>query len=183
MKGFSVLKELFKSIIGTNLVSNLYHSAKLQRLNDGSFKVVAPVNNRFEYVGLEDTKGFSCYCRQTGPLEVENNEKIGSEWNKRYKVRIPHKLVFFNDKEDRDHEQISGQLVKALIGTDFVSLVRVHSNTEQILAQEAPGGKFSFNEQTFYFAIDFFVVLNLQEDNCEVEFNCNGVENPFCGKQ
>lgn len=182
MFGFSILSPLFNNVIETKFVKNVYHTVTLQpRLTGGGVSPAAPVSGRYIYVGVDDTNGFSCYCRQTGPLEVVKSEIIGGCNMKKYKTHVPHRLIFFNDNETRSHEDITSQIIKSVIGSAKIILSKVHINREDILKTEAPTGQFKFKAKTFYIAIDFFVVLDLQTDNCEEEIRCEEIENPYCG--
>jgi hypothetical protein len=179
MLGFSILKTVFDSVIRTKLVKQIHHSVQLRPI-EGNIKPAAPVDNGFIYVGIDDLKGFSTYCRPFGSLEVLKAENIGSANSRLYTTQIPHRLVFYHASEDRNHDELLGKLIKAVISNQWVKLQKVHTNTDVILQSEAPTGKFTFRPNTFYAAIDFYIILRLQSDNCETEFTCKGVKNPYC---
>lgn len=180
MFGFSILESLFINVIETKFVTEVYHSVLMKPLPEGGVKPAAPVHDRFEYVGLDDSKGFNCYCRQNGSADVLKIEHLGGCNQKKYRFSVPHKLVLFNNDETRDHEAITANLIKAVMKTNYVSLQKVISIPDDILRSEAPTGRFKFQENTFYIAIDFFVLLDLVADNCEEEIKCTGVPNPYC---
>lgn len=182
MIGFSILKELFDNILQTKFVPNVYHSVMLKQIENGSgVKPAAPVNGRYEYVGLDDTNGFSCYCRQNGPAEVIEAEKIGSCGMKKYRFKVPQRLVFFNENENRNHEDIQAKCLKAVMKTNMVTLQKLVTTPEEILRSESPTGRFKLKANSLYFAIEFFVLLDLLADNCESEIRCDGIDNPYCG--
>lgn len=182
MQGFSILSQLFTRVIETKFVSGIYHSALLSEIEKGKgLMPVVNLNGRYKYIGIDDTKGFFAYCRQTGPLEVLETRKIGGCQTKQYKTQIPQRLVFFNNHEERSHEDISAVLIKAVIGSVGVKLSKVYSDQRDILKQESPTLTFNFTQKTFYCAIDFFVLLTLQTDNCEQEMRCEGLQNPVTG--
>jgi len=180
MIGYSILEELFRNILQTKFVTGIYHSVLLKPLEKGGLKPAAPVNGRYQYVGLDDTKGFSCYCRTTGPSDVVDAEKIGGCNTRKYRFNVPHKIVFFNASEDRNHEDIIATLLKAFMKTSFIRIQKFTVIPDEILRSEAPTGRFNFRDNTLYFAIDFFVLLDLQTSNCNEEIKCEGVPNPFC---
>lgn len=180
MFGSSILSNLFERVIETGLVNRVFHSVILEELTKGGFRPAAPVKGRFVYVGPDDTKGFGVYCRQTGQVGVDRNELIGGCDLRRYHTTIPHRLVFFRDREKRSHDDLLSRLIKAVISTPGVRLSSVTNLHKDILPQEAPTGKFKFNNMTFYVSIDFNVLLKLQTDNCEDEIGCEGLNNPFC---
>lgn len=181
MTGQSILKELFDNLLETKLFKEISHSVVLKKLLTGGVKPVAPYKEDFEAVGIEDHKGFNCYCRQVGPLEVSDIEKVGACGLKIYKTKTLHRLVFFNDNEKRSQDDLTGILTKAVIKTGFINLKSIESEADKILQKESPAGTFVFTNKTYYLAIDFFVLLTLQTDNCEQEISCNRLPNPYCG--
>lgn len=180
MIGFSILSNLFDNVLSTGFVKGIHHSIISKPAANGKgTKPAAPVQGRMIYVGPDDTKGFSCYCRQIGPLSVDKSELIGGCNGKLYTTSIPHSLVFFNDNEKRSHDDILARLLNAVIKTEFIKLSTVHSQPDVILKREVPTGKFNFTTSTFYIAIDFNVTLKLKADSCEVEIACDNVNNPY----
>jgi len=181
MIGYSILEPLFINVLQTKFVNEIYHSVLMKPTPEGGNKPVAPVNKRYIYVGLNDTKGFSCYCRQSGSGDVVSTESLGScGGQKKYRFQVPTKLVFFNDNEERSHDDIIGKLVQAVIKTNFIRFQKITNNPDEILRSEAPTGKFQFKENTFYVALDFFLLLDIQVDNCTTEIQCEGIQNPYC---
>jgi len=179
MTGSSILKEVFANVLATRIVTGVYHSVKLQN-KQGVTKPVAPINGIFEGVGPDDTKGFTAYCRQTGPADVDKFERIGGCNSKLYTFSVPHKIVFFCDEEKRDHDSLFAKLTAAVMNTKKVRIQRLMSIPEDILRTEAPNGRFDFREYTFYAAIDFLLLLDIAEDKCGEEITCEGTPNPFC---
>lgn len=178
MIGYSTLETLFTRLTDNKLISKIYHSVVFNTSTDGSRKPSAFVNGMLTYVGPDDSKGFYSYCRQTGPGEVTKEERVGSSW-KLYKVRVPFKMVFFNSFEERDHEEILRALIGIFANTDKISISRVHTIQTDILNSEVPGGSITFTQDTFYKAIDFFVLLDIQGTSCNFDIGCNNISNPF----
>lgn len=179
MIGFSILSNLFNNVLQTKFVTGIYHSVKIRSDKTGS-KPAAPVGGSYKYIGPDDSKGFTCYCRQTGSADVNTVEKIGGCNSKKLRLQVPYRLVLFNAAEKRDHETIIAAVTKAVIKTSLVKLQKIIVIPEEILRSEVPAGRFNFKENTLYFAIEFFVLLDLQADTCEEEIKCEGVQNPFC---
>lgn len=180
MVGYSILNELFTNILQTKFVKEIYHSVILKRLDDSGTKPVAPVNGRFRFVGMDDKEGFTCYCRQTGSADVTESEKLGGCNSKKYRFQVPTRLVFFNQSEVRSHDDIISKLVGAVIKTNKIRVQKIINLPEDILRAESPTAKATLTEDSFYVAIDFFLLLDLQTDTCQEEIKCDGVPNPFC---
>lgn len=180
MLGYSILKNLFANLVDTEIVRNVYHSVVLLPLPEGGFKPAAPVKGNYMYVGVDDTKGFNTYVRQTGSADVVKTEKLGSCNFNMYTFQIPFKVVFYNREEKRSHEDVLSRLMKATFSTPSIKIQRVTSNPDEILRSESPTGRFSFKNQAFYCSIDFFVLLKLQADTCESEISCAKADNPYC---
>lgn len=179
MFGTSILTNLFDNVKGTGLVPSVYHSVILQEITDGSKRPVAPVVGRFEYVGVNDLKGFSAYCRQTGPAEVGKTERIGGCNSYLTEFNVPHRLVFFNNQEERLHEDLTAKFVKACMMTRKVKIQKVHTIAADVLKLEVPTGNFTFSNLTYYTCIDFLLLLILQAEECEKEINCKDISNPY----
>ena len=180
MIGFSILSNLFANIVATKFVTGVFHSVMMKPIETGGMKPAAPIQGRWQYVGIDDTKGFSCYCRQNGSADVDSVERIGSCNKNIYTLKVPQRLVFFHAIETRSHDEIIAQVLKAVISTPDVKLQKLVTIPEEILRSEAPTGRFKFKDNTLYFAIEFFVLLDIQADNCPVEIKCEGIPNPFC---
>lgn len=182
MFGFSTLSTLFENVIKTKLVKNVYHSVQLRPLINGKGKAPAAKldSQEWKYVGIDDTKGFSCYCRKIGAAEITKREMIGGCSSQILHTIAPHSLVFFNDVEKRSHDDITAKIIKAIMLTPNVRLQRIHDDFETIRGRECPTGKFNFTTYAYYTAFDFNLFLKLQVNNCEEEITCEGVKNPFC---
>lgn len=180
MIGYSPLSKLFTAVLNTGLVNQVFHSTLISKTPDGHIKPVAPVNGVYEYVGIDDTRGFYAYCRQAGDVETIREEPIGAG-QRLYHTQTLHRIVFFNKKESRVHEDITAQLLKAVLSVPKeVRFRKAILLPEQLLQQESPTGKFVFEPDMYYAGIEFYVLLKLQADTCPVEFRCEGLANPFC---
>jgi hypothetical protein len=180
MIGYSVLSELFTNVLQTKFVIGVYHSIMMKPLPDGGNKPAAPVNGRWEYVGVNDKEGFTCYCRQNGSADVREAERLGGCNNKKYRFQVPHKLVFYHDNETRSHEEIIALILGAVMKTNKVIIQKFTNTPEDLLRSEAPTGRFTFTENTFYLGIDFFVLLDVQTTTCQEEIRCEDLPNPIC---
>jgi hypothetical protein len=181
MIGFSILSNLFDAIINTGYVTGVYHTVIQKKDSKGHIYPVAPVGNKFKPLGPNDSKGFYCYCRQVGTVDNIKEERIGGCNGKEYTLQIQHRLVFYNQDEERNHEDIFALMMKAVMSIGAtVKFQKGITVPEQVAIVEAPTGKYSFQVTTFYRAIEFFVLLKLQADDCEAEIRCKGVANPYC---
>lgn len=180
MIGSSILNQLFTNILETKFVTEVYHSVMLKPLDQGGFKPMAPVAKRWVPVGIDDTKGFTCYCRQTGSADVSQVENLGSCNLKKYRFQIAHKLVFYHEAEERNHDQIIAMLSSAVMKTNLLNVQKITTIPEDILRSEAPTSKFKLKDNTFYVSIDFFILLDLQANTCEQEIQCEAITNPVC---
>lgn len=175
------LSDLFRNLLQTKLLKNVFHSVTLQpKLQGGGYSPAAQVNGRYVYVGPDDTKGFSAYVRQIGTAEVQGVKEPLGGGQFRYKMKFPFRAVFFNDKENRNFEDLTAALTKAIIKTPLVDLARINPLREDVLRSEVPSGVFKFKTSTYYVSIDFFLILFLQTDNCEQVLTCADLVNPFC---
>lgn len=175
------LNKLFTNLLQTKFFKQVYHSVTLQpRLQGGGYSPAAQVNGRYVYVGPDDTKGFAAYVRQTGTMEVQGVKEALGGGQFRYKMKVPMRAVFFNDKEGRNFEDLTAALTKAIIKTPLVDLARINPLREDVLRNEVPSGAFKFKTSTYYVSIDFFIILFLQSDNCEQVLTCSDLANPFC---
>lgn len=178
MLGQSILNNLFDRVIETKIVKEIFHSVIVRTIS-GNMKPLAPVGTAFQGVGPDDTQKFLTYCRATGPMDFEQEQRIGSCQSKILFARVPHKIVFFNDDEERDHDALTGKLIQAVIGTPDVRFIRAYTIPEQILQTES-NGQYTFTPSTYYTAIDFSLLLKLQGKDCEQEFGCKSLRNPYC---
>lgn len=179
MIAFSILQSLFKNVIATGYVEKIYHSVIMNPTKEGGKKPSAFIDSRVTYLGPDDTKGFSCYCRETGPTEIRSEERLSSCNLKLFKLQTPFRMVFQNQIEERNHEEIISALIGAFSKTSKVKFVRLNSIALDLLAQETPTGSFTITENTFYQAIDFLLLLEIQGTTCETDTSCNNLENPY----
>lgn len=177
MIGFSILQDLFSKIIATGHVKQVFHSVIIRPDNTGNRKPSAPVGNKFVYVGIDDSKGFLCYCRAIGPLETVKVERISSLVTE-YTVQQLNRLVFYNEF-GCDHDTIAGQLVKIVMSSNETKFVRLYTDADDIIRQEQPTGTFNLPTSALYIAIEFHLTMKLIKDECEVEIS-SGLKNPFC---
>lgn len=180
MIGYSNLEPLFRAILETGLPNKIFHSVLITSDDKSRKKPSAPVDDRWQYVGVNDMQGFSAYCRVTGPMEVQSSTPLGGCSLRQYSTTTPHRLVFFNGNEKRDFDQLTAILVKAVMSAgSAIRFTRLLTIPASIL-QEESGGAYTFGISTFYIAIDFSLALKLQTDNCSTEIICKGLPNPYC---
>lgn len=184
MIGFSILNEVIQKLLGTGLVKKVYHSVfiyvdkadKSERYPVYSF----PNDDGFEYVGIDDSKFMSCYIREIGDFVTDKVENKSSESKLIYGKQL-YRIVFFNDFEERNHDDLLASFVKTTF-TQYVVLNKIITNTDRLLTDETVLKDFNFGATTFYKAIDFYLTLILQDDTCENVISCNNQANPICLK-
>jgi hypothetical protein len=177
MQGFSVLKNVFEFLLSTQLVKEVFHSVIIIEQGEKRFPAFPKGEDKFEYVGCSSNRVMTAYLRQSDDLKVNSVVKISSLLNS-YNVTVPHRLVFFNAREKRNHDD----LLKKFLQVAFlpgVTLNRAIIDKEKLLEQEMSQGDFSFGESDFYCAIDFEVKFVIQKNNCDLEIGCFQICNPF----
>lgn len=178
MQGFSVLKGVFDFLIDTNLIKEVFHSVEIVETDNKRFPAYPIESGDLVYVGVDDTKIMNCYIRQVNDLRIDRVEKISSSVSE-YETVIPHRIVFFNDHEKRNQDD----LIKIFIGVAFLPGVRLKSvivDKEKLLQLETKPHGFKFDSKTFYSAIDIDIVFRLRRNNCEEEIGCENIKNPYC---
>lgn len=169
--------DIAKQIIGTALVTKVYHSAELIR--DTSRGLLFPAYRSgadYIFIATEDSKGIYAYIRANGdysatPLKIQSCASS-------YDMRVPLRVVFFSDNETRDRNF----LIEKLASFSFMSgvqLIRVIDDKFRLIREEAPLVRENFDGQTFYIAFDILVKKLLLPSDCERE-TCETFPNPIC---
>lgn len=168
---------LAKLILQSNIVKKVYHSVELVS-NDKEIKFpVCKNGERDVYVGPDDSGIFFAYIRQTGPAINAETKKEGSEKNS-YLLQVPTRIVYFMDNEERNFDSLTTKLLNIAFAPG-VTLIRYDNNAYTLAAQESPIGNFSFDEKTFYLAIDINLKFWINQSKCEID-NCIIHTNPIC---
>lgn len=180
MIGFSSLNDVFRNVLGTGLVKEIYHSVIIRNDGTGQVKPSAPVETKFVYVGIDDSHGFRAYQRAVTPLEWIREDRVGGCSPSRVQVRVLNRLVFFSPNETRGHDDLANALALAVIGTPGVRFQRLMTNAEDFIRQEHPTGSFHLSTADFYIAIEFYTTFWINPQSCgQPEIGC-GKKNPFC---
>lgn len=177
MTGYSTLKPLFQSLIDTGLVQKIYHSVIIREQGENRYPAYR-VGDEWYYTGVDDTKIMGCYLRQTGDLQNGRTEQASS-CQKMYITRVPYRLVFFNDHETRNHDDLQAKIMNIVFQKD-IELVRFVTDKTRLAIDETALKGFNFGGNTFYAALDFILIVRLTRNNCEVEINCGEIPNPIC---
>ena len=157
--------EIAERIISTGLVSKVFHSVTL--LRDENSKVLYPVyqlGSDFVYSGIDDAKGLFAYIRHNGDM-AGVPFKIDS-CGRNYTMTAPMRVVFFNDNETRDHEE----LVRQLGSFTFLSgltLTRIVTDKFRLVKEESAIFREKFDGTTFYVAFDINATFILLPGDCE----------------
>lgn len=169
--------EIATTIVGTGLVKKVFHSCQL--LKDQNMITLYPAYQRgaeFTYAGIDDTKGLFAYIRTNGDLVGVPFKK--SSCDRAYTMTAPLRVVFFNDNEERNQEE----LVRKLSTFTFmqgVSLVRIITDRFRLVKEESQLFREKFDGKTFYVAFDVSVTFILLPSDCE-RSDCQTYANPIC---
>lgn len=176
MIGYSVISNIIAYLLKQKLVSQVYHSVDILNINNQRYPGYKK-DDEWIYVGPDDSKHMQCYIREIAGLSVDKIEIMSAGGKKAYKGKVGYRMVFFNDFEKRDHDQL---LIELLAFTYYpsVQLKKVINNNEELLREEGKVKDFTFGATTFYKAIDFFVIQTLQENKCELNIGCGNLQNP-----
>ncbi len=177
MQGYSILNPLFLSLLNTGLVQKIYHSVIIHEQGDNRYPAYR-VGDEWHYTGVDDTKIMGCYLRQTGDLQNARTEHVTS-CEKFYITRVPYRLVFFNDHETRNHDDLQVKIMNIVFEKD-IEFVRFINDKTRLANEETALKGFNFGGNTFYAALDFFVLIRLTRNNCGTEISCGEIENPIC---
>lgn len=159
--------EIAEAIISTGLVKKVFHSCQI--LRDEANRSMYPAyqhGNEFTYAGIDDAIGLFAYIRINGdaqavPLKVTSCQGA-------YTVTAPMRVVFFNDNESRNHEELTRQL-SAFTFIKNVSLTRIVTDRERLVREESQLFREKFDGKTFYIAIDVNVTFILLPSHCAPE--------------
>lgn len=159
--------EIAEEIIKTGLVSKVFHSCQL--LRDDQRRVLYPAYQKgaeFTYAGIDDAKGLFAYIRVNGdaqavPLKITSCQGA-------YTVTAPLRVVFFNDNEDRNQDDLGTRLMSFTFLKN-VFLTRVISDRARLVTEESPLFREKFDGKTFYLAVDINVTFILLPSDCAPE--------------
>lgn len=178
MQGYSILKGVFDFLINTGLVKEVFHSVEIIETDNSRFPAYPATDGELVYIGVDDSKIMNCYVRQTDDLRTGKRDQISSNVFE-YEVTIPHRVVFFNDHEKRNQDD----LIQIFVGIAFlpgVNLKRVIVDKEKLLQLETKPSGFKFDNSSFYAAIDIEITFRLQRNNCLQQITCASIGNPYC---
>jgi len=158
-------------------LSCVYHSCELVRDPDrGILGAAYRQGGEFGYVGLSDTEGFTCYIRYNGD-PIATQERVGGCFAGT-SLSYPLRVVFFNDREARDHAVVRERLTR-LAFLPGVTLTRVVLDKFALVKQESDQLRTSFDAAVFYCAFDLLVKDVVLPDNCGQDL-CRTFDNPIC---
>src|SRR3989304_5780785 len=141
-----------EEIVKTGLVTKVFHSCQL--LKDEQSRTLYPASQRgaeYTYAGIDDAQGLFAYIRVNGDIQGVPI-KITS-CNGSYTMTAPLRVVFFNDNEDRNQDD----LVRRLSAFTFmrnVALVRIITDKWRLVREESSVFREKFDGKTFYAAVD-----------------------------
>lgn len=168
--------EIANKILATGLVTKVFHSCQMLRTEDNQQLYPAyPKGNEYTYAGIDDTKGLFAYIRVNGdmagvPLKV-------TSCGRAYDMDAPMRVVFFNDNEDRNQEELLASLATFTF-LKGITLVRVVTDKFRLVKEESPLFRSHFDGKTFYVAFDVLVSFILLPSDCAKD-QCKVHPNPI----
>lgn len=179
MQGYTILKQAFDKIIDTGLTNRVFHSVtKLTNEQGETYPVYPSGQDAFTYVGIDDTKMMTVYCRQIDDLRAGKVEAVGGCGQYIYRAVIPHRMVFFNDYEKRKQDDLIARFID-FVFTPQIKLLKVIVDKDKLANLESTAKGFNFGNETFYAAIDFEVTVELKRNKCGDEIGCEQINNPY----
>jgi len=159
--------EIAEEIIKTGLVTKVFHSCQL--LKDEEGRTVYPayqVGAEFTYAGIDDAKGLFAYIRVNGDAQAVPLKLTSCQGA--YTVTAPLRVVFFNDNESRNQDDLATRLLTFTF-LQNVFLVRVISDRHRLVREESQVFREKFDGKTFYVAVDINVTFILLPSDCAPE--------------
>lgn len=159
--------EIATVILNTGLVKNVFHSCQLLKdENSQTLYPAYPIGAEYSYAGIDDTKGLFAYIRTSGdiisvPLKLQSCSHS-------YTMTAPMRVVFFNDNEDRNQEELIRQL-GTFTFLQGVSLTRIIVDKYRLVREESQLFRERFDGKTFYAAFDVIVTFILLPSDCETD--------------
>lgn len=164
-----------EQLISTGLIKKVFHSCEL--IKDANRKTLYPayqVGAEYTYSGIDDAKGLFAYIRANGdytgmPFKVASCDKA-------YNIIQPIRVVFFNDSERRNHEELTRQLSVMAFGKG-VTLSRIVTDKYRLVSEESDIFREKFDGLTYYVAFDLLLTFILSRDVCQSDI-CKVYKNP-----
>lgn len=167
--------EIAEAIISTGLCGKVFHSCQL--LKDDQSRTLYPayqVGAEFTYAGIDDTKGLFAYIRTNGDAQAVPFKITSCQGA--YTVTAPLRVVFFNDNEDRNQDELTTRLMSFTFLKN-VFLSRVVNDRQRLVSEESQVFREKFDGKTFYLAVDINVTFILLPSDCAPEA-CIVYQNP-----
>lgn len=168
--------QIANRILESGVVQMVFHSVQLLRNEKNQVKYPAyPKGGEFTYAGIDDTHGLFAYIRINGDM-LGNPFKLTS-CSGSHAIEAPLRVVFFNDNEDRNQEELLS-IVSNFLFLQHVKLVRIITDKFRLVADESPMFRENFDGKTFYVAFDIMVKFIIKPNDCEPE-KCIIHQNPL----
>ena len=164
-----------EAIIATGLVSKVFHSCQLLKNEEQQTLYPAyQIGAEFTYAGIDDTRGLFAYIRTNGD-SFAVPFKLGA-CGRSYTMTVPLRVVFFNDNESRDHDELVRQL-GTFTFLSGLTLVKITTDKFRLVREESPLFRSKFDGRTFYVAFDVSITFILLPSDCENKI-CKVYPNP-----
>lgn len=172
----AIQMRIAQEILGTGLVTKVYHSCELVRDDQKVLNPAYKVGAEYRLIGIDDEEGLFGYIRANG--EITSVPLPLTSCNRSYTVTAPLRVVFYHDREERDE----GWLLKRLTSFTFlqdVTLQRIVVDKFRLAREESDVQDPNFDGQVFYVAVDILVKTILLPSDC-AEAACPVHPNPIC---
>lgn len=166
------------SILAGGLVTKVYHSCEM--LRDQKSRKMYPVykvGTEYHYAGIDDKERLFAYIRTNGPVQFLRPQPTGS-CGKAYEVGVPLRIVFFNDREERDKSRLLHKLLEFTFDSNIL-FQRVSDDKFALSREESDLQRVSFDPNVFYVAVDILLKKFMNRRSCDVDL-CLTFPNPIC---
>lgn len=167
-----------KGIIDQGLVRKVYHSCEL--LRDPQSRKMYPVyktGTEYNYAGVDDKDILFSYIRTNGPVQLFRPQNTGS-CAKSYEVAVPLRVVFYNDREERDKAALTQKLLEFTFQPNVI-FQRLSDDKFLLSREESDLQRVLFDANVFYVAVDILLKKFLTQKGCDTDL-CPTFPNPIC---
>lgn len=170
--------KIANKIIDTGLVDEVYNSVELIADKKGELYPAYTKGKEQNYIGPDDSFKLYAYTRVNGVV-TRVDQRLEGSCTKNYRISVPLRVVFFQDNREDNFDALAQRLMNSFIFLPDVTLTSFDSNPFRLAKQESPMGTFTFDETTFYLAVDIQLKIWISPNDCP-ENTCIVHPNPIC---